>query len=188
MAQYYLRPLGSSHRHNLHSGLNTVGRNATNDVRLAEASVSSFHCEIEVETDRVVVRDLQSTNGTRLNNSPVEQAEMRPGDELILGELRLQLECETPVVRGPHPMPAAVVESPREAARYQCNRCHRIWEARHVKLLKIGRDTAELRFCPACSGRCLPADPRITADSSSAEPTLLNRLSQTIQIGGWRRS
>lgn len=188
MAQYFLQPPGAGRRHNLHSGLNTVGRNPTNDVRLAEASVSSFHCEIEVETDRVVVRDLQSTNGTRVNNLPVEEAEVRPGDELRLGELRLQLDCETPLVRVPQPIPAPVTEPPREALRYQCTRCQKIWHSRHVKLLKIGRDTAELRFCPACSGRCVPADPRITADRPTAEPTLMNRLSQTIQIGGRRRS
>lgn len=188
MAQYFLQPRGGGRRHNLHSGLNTVGRNPTNDVRLTEASVSSFHCEIEVEPDRVIVRDLQSTNGTRVNNSPVEEIEVRAGDELMIGELRLQLDCETPVIRIATPEPSQIAEPTPPAARYQCTRCEKIWESRHVKLLRIGRDSAELRFCPACSGRCIPADPLLTADRPVAEPTLLNRLSQTIQIGASRRS
>jgi len=183
MAQYFLQPSGGGRRLNLHSGLNTVGRNPTNDVRLSEASVSSFHCEIEVETDRVVVRDLQSTNGTHLNNEPIEEAEVRPGDELRLGELRLELDCETPVIRVPPPPPLPAVTANGAAQRYQCTRCQKVWEARHVKLLKIGRDSAELWFCPACSGRCVPVDKDFLTDQPVAEPTLLNRLSQTIQIG-----
>jgi len=187
MGQYFLHPPGSGRRHNLHSGLNTVGRNPTNDVRLTEASVSSFHCEIEVDADRVIVRDLESTNGTRLNNAPVMEAELRPGDELILGELRLQLDCESPVLAAPKPEPVLALEPSSAASRYQCTRCQKIWEPGHLKTLRLGRDSAELRFCPACSGRCVAADPRSTADCPNAEPTLLKRLSQTMQIGAGGR-
>jgi len=166
---------------NLHEGLNTVGRNPTNDVRLTEPSVSSFHCELEVSPAQVVVRDLQSTNGTRLNGASIEQGVVRLGDELRLGELRLVLDCEVPVVTIPQLKPVAAPA--KESVRYQCARCLRVWEDRHLKRLKLGRDSEELRFCPACSGRCHPASPEQTATLPTAEPSLLNRLSQTIQIG-----
>lgn len=187
MAQYFLHPPGSGRRHDLHSGLNTVGRNPTNDVRLTEASVSSFHCEIEVDGDHVIVRDLGATNGTRLNNAPVMESELRPGDELMLGELRLQLDCESPIPLTPKPEAVVVTEPPGVASRYQCTRCQKIWEPRHLKTLRLGRNSAELRFCPACSGRCVAADPRSTADCPNAEPALLKRLSQTTQIGAGGR-
>lgn len=182
MAQYFLQGAGRGDRYNLHPGLNTVGRNPTNDVRLLPASVSSFHAEIEVESERVVLRDLQSTNGTRRNGQPVLEAEIQPGDELMFGEHGLRLDFEAPVVSVAQPVtvpaPAAVAGS----VRYLCTRCGKLWEPGHVKLLRLGRDAAELRFCPGCSGRCVVADPATTADRPSAEPSLLNRLSQTIQI------
>lgn len=186
MAQYFLQPLGAGDRHNLHSGLNSLGRNPTNDVRLLEPSVSSFHCEIDVTPDRVVVRDLQSTNGTRLNNLPVTEAQIGLGDELMLGQLRLQLDCETPVCRLSAPPPPSPAESAPAASRnYQCTVCGRVWEARRLKTLTVGRDSAELRFCPTCSGRCQLADPAGLSAVPAAGGTLLNRLSQTIRIGTW---
>lgn len=182
MPQYFLQSAGRGDRYDLHPGLNTVGRNPTNDVRLLPASVSSFHAEIEVELERVILRDLQSTNGTRLNGHLVPEAEIRPGDELMFGEQRLRLDCETPAVPVVPPVTVpnpAVVSGP---VRYLCTRCGKIWEPGHVKLLKLGGGAAELRFCPGCSGRCVVADPATTAGRPSAEPSLLNRLSQTIQI------
>ena len=186
MVRHFLQPAGAGTRLNLLEGLNTLGRNPTNDVRLSAASVSSFHCELEIDGDRVVVRDLQSTNGTRLNGVSVEQAAVRPGDELRLGELALVLDREVPVVTllRPPPRPGTAPAAPSGPVRYQCARCHKLWEDGHLKRLKIGRDSEELRFCPACSGRCSPAHPERTAALPTAEPSLANRLTQTIQIGG----
>lgn len=182
MAQYFLQTLDSHVRHNLHDGLNTVGRNPTNDVRLTEASVSSFHCEIEVDAQGVRVRDLQSTNGTRVNNAPVENAEVRPGDELALGEVRLQMDREEPATVVLPKEPAAGHGVADEAARYRCNRCHKVWGAAHVKVLQVGPDSAEARFCPACSGRCSRVDATTAAQLPVDEPSLLNRLTQNIRI------
>ena len=182
MAQYFLQTLGSNVRHNLHDGLNTVGRNPTNDVRLTEASVSSFHCEIEVDATGMRVRDLQSTNGTRVNNAPVEFAEVRPGDELALGEVRLQVDREELATVVLPTVPSAEGRVPDEAARYRCNRCHKVWSAAHFKVLKVGPESAEARFCPACSGRCSRVDSTTAAELPVAEPSLLNRLTQNIRI------
>lgn len=188
MAQYFLQGAGRDERYNLHSGLNTVGRNPTNDVRLLQASVSSFHSEIEVEADRVILRDLQSTNGTHLNCQPVTEAEIRPGDELVFGEQRLRLDCEAPVVSVAEPVAVPGSAAGLESVRYLCTRCGKLWAAEHVKLLKLGQDVAEVRFCPGCSGRCVEADPVATAGRATSEPSLLGRLSQTIQINQRRWS
>ena len=182
MAQYFLQTLGSNVRHNLHDGLNTVGRNPTNDVRLTEASVSSFHCEIEVDAQGARVRDLQSTNGTRVNNAPVELAEVRPGDELALGEVRLLVDREEPATLVLPQAPTAEGGVPEAAARYRCHRCHKVWGAAHVKVLQVGPESAEVRFCPACSGRCSRVDANTAAELPVAEPSLLNRLTQNIRI------
>ncbi len=184
MAQYFLQVIGAGDRFNLHSGINSVGRNATNDVRLHEASVSSFHCELEVTADRLWLRDLQSTNGTRLNDRPIEAAEVRAGDVLTVGHLRLQLDCETPPVRIP-PIRADVAPlTPKgTAAYYQCSRCQKVWADAQVQRLVLGTDRTELRFCPECSGRCTRLEPSGSEAVQAAEPSLLKRLSRTIKIG-----
>ncbi|HVU10532.1 MAG TPA: response regulator [Phototrophicaceae bacterium] len=56
--------------------------------------VSRKHAVITVKDQRLMVRDLNSTNGTRLNNvlcKPGEEYRLRHGNELMLGTLRLQV-------------------------------------------------------------------------------------------------
>jgi pSer/pThr/pTyr-binding forkhead associated (FHA) protein len=46
------------------------------------------------DKDQVVVRDLGSTNGIRINGMPVETGRLRPGDELSIAHFRYRLEGE----------------------------------------------------------------------------------------------
>jgi pSer/pThr/pTyr-binding forkhead associated (FHA) protein len=74
-------------------GLNRVGRNPTNDFRVADASISSFHCEITLDSDKKVhVRDLASTNGTFIDGIPLLDGELKPGQTLRLGSVEFRLE------------------------------------------------------------------------------------------------
>jgi hypothetical protein len=197
MSQYFLQVLGQEGHYDLHFGINTVGRNPTNDVRLHEASVSSFHCEIEISNERVEARDLQSTNGTRVNDQPVETGVLRAGDVLTLGQLRLQVECEAPPGRTLTPMPLGAdaagapqpsgivfpADGPRPPSCYRCSRCQKVWAEEHVQRLVWSGDGTELQFCPECSGRCSPLEAGSSDTVQLAEPSLLRRLSRTIQIG-----
>ena len=80
----------------LEPGFNTLGRNPTNDFRVHDVTVSSFHCEIVVSEDSVLVRDLGSTNGTYIDGQPVQEAQLTSGQILRLGSAELRLES-TPV-------------------------------------------------------------------------------------------
>ena len=56
--------------------------------------VSRKHAIITVKEQRLMLRDLNSTNGTRLNNAictPGQEYRLRHGNELLLGQLRLQV-------------------------------------------------------------------------------------------------
>jgi len=60
-----------------------VGRHPSNDLRLQEPAVSSFHAVIEWVTDGWFVRDLGSRNGTSLNGRRLQgRAGLQPGDVL----------------------------------------------------------------------------------------------------------
>ena len=49
----------------------TIGRDAENDIRLADRKLSRIHCQLEVIGGRCQVADLNSTNGTRVNGEVV---------------------------------------------------------------------------------------------------------------------
>jgi pSer/pThr/pTyr-binding forkhead associated (FHA) protein len=80
----------------LRPGLNRLGRNPTNDFRVADASVSSFHCEVTLEPGgKVHVRDLASTNGTFVDGVETLDGELKPGQTLRLGFVEFNLEKVT---------------------------------------------------------------------------------------------
>ena len=67
----------------------TVGRLAGNDVALDEGSVSSRHAELVVQDGGVILRDLDSTNGTFLNGEQVTgEHPLNEGDEIYFGSVR----------------------------------------------------------------------------------------------------
>jgi pSer/pThr/pTyr-binding forkhead associated (FHA) protein len=76
----------------LRPGLNRIGRNPTNDFRVPEASVSSFHCEISLENKIITVRDVGSTNGTFVSGTRIRESLLATGQILKLGTAEFRLE------------------------------------------------------------------------------------------------
>jgi hypothetical protein len=74
----------------------TIGRVEDNDFQIAEPSVSSHHCEILLRGKDVVVRDLNSTNGTFINGEKVAESAIKPGQILRLGQIEMRLETDAP--------------------------------------------------------------------------------------------
>lgn len=70
----------------------TVGRVEDNAFQIPEASVSSHHCEILLRGDQVIIKDLDSTNGTYINGQKVDEGPLKPGQILRLGQLEMRLE------------------------------------------------------------------------------------------------
>jgi pSer/pThr/pTyr-binding forkhead associated (FHA) protein len=118
----------------LNPGLNRLGRNPTNDHRIADASVSSFHCEIQVDPDKSVhIRDLASTNGTFIDGIPALDGPVKPGQTIRLGSAEFNLELAT--VAEPAPPPPAP-----ESDNTQ------IWESKDKPKGFLGRLTQTLRI------------------------------------------
>ena len=69
-----------------------VGRHPSCDTRLDSLRGSRHHCCMTPEGGAVVVRDLGSTNGIRINGQRVEIGRLRPGDELSIAHIRYRLE------------------------------------------------------------------------------------------------
>ncbi|MCW2598679.1 MAG: domain containing protein [Frankiales bacterium] len=66
-----------------------VGRGAEADVQLTDTGVSRRHAELQVVDDLVQLRDLGSTNGTRVNGQPVSALTLTDGDRITVGASEL---------------------------------------------------------------------------------------------------
>src|SRR5947209_4105352 len=63
----------------------TIGREEGNLLRLNDERVSRYHAKIQVDGDDVILTDLDSTNGTRINGRPVQIRRLLPGDRVGVG-------------------------------------------------------------------------------------------------------
>lgn len=67
----------------------TIGRSAGAEFIVDAALVSRLHCQLTATTDRLQVKDLDSTNGTFVNGKRVQSAELHDGDTLSVGRVDL---------------------------------------------------------------------------------------------------
>jgi pSer/pThr/pTyr-binding forkhead associated (FHA) protein len=88
----------------------TVGRLDDNKFCLAEPSVSSHHCELVLKGDEILVKDLNSTNGTYINGEQTKEGTLKPGQTLRLGVV--ELKYETGKKQADQPRPSGVKIEP----------------------------------------------------------------------------
>jgi predicted component of type VI protein secretion system len=69
-----------------------VGRHPECDVRINLSKVSRRHCCLALAYDRVLIRDLGSRNGVRVNGAVVDEAQLHPGDTVAIGPLLFRVE------------------------------------------------------------------------------------------------
>lgn len=101
---------GRSHELNVEK--TTIGRVEDNTFQIAEPSVSSHHCEIHVRPNEVVVKDLNSTNGTFINGEKILEGVLKPGQVLRLGQIELRLEDGTAPAAAPASAAATAPAAP----------------------------------------------------------------------------
>jgi serine/threonine protein kinase len=75
-------------------GTTVIGRSSECDVILKAADVSKKHCQIIFEGDQLTVEDLDSANGTCVNQRPVRRAPLKDGDELDIGGHLFQVRVQ----------------------------------------------------------------------------------------------
>jgi pSer/pThr/pTyr-binding forkhead associated (FHA) protein len=73
----------------------TIGRAADNTIPLNNPAVSGHHCSISHEGDHFILRDLGSTNGTRVNAKDVKEITLKPKDLIQVGAVELLYNDET---------------------------------------------------------------------------------------------
>jgi pSer/pThr/pTyr-binding forkhead associated (FHA) protein len=94
--------------HDLNVDRTTIGRVDDNTLQIADPSVSSHHCEVQLHGGEIVIRDLNSTNGSFINGEKITEKVLKPGQTLRLGQVELKLEAEGAVAGTTSPAPAPV--------------------------------------------------------------------------------
>jgi len=72
----------------------TLGRGPGVDLPFSDSAMSRQHAAIEFSSEGFSIRDLGSTNGTRVNGSEIQGAELKHGDRIEIGEHAFQLVIE----------------------------------------------------------------------------------------------
>src|SRR5689334_11237101 len=81
--------------------LTLVGRNEDCDVRLDHKSVSKLHCIIVKTDGLLLLRDLGSTNSTRVNGQRVRRAALLPNDQLTIASYKFRVQFGNDIAAAP---------------------------------------------------------------------------------------
>jgi pSer/pThr/pTyr-binding forkhead associated (FHA) protein len=80
----------------------SIGRASDNMIVIDDPSVSSRHAQLQLAGETYRIKDLDSTNGTRVNGVPVTETVLRFDDRIRFGAIEARFE---PDVRGSQPLP-----------------------------------------------------------------------------------
>jgi len=83
----------------------SIGRDDLNDICVDSRSVSRRHCVIERKNSEVIIRDLESRNGTFVNDVPIKERTLRKGDQISVGDsvFLLVIDDDKRIAPGPSP-------------------------------------------------------------------------------------
>jgi hypothetical protein len=87
----------------------TVGRVTDNKIQIEHASVSGHHAVLKLDVLDYIIKDLDSTNGTRINGERITEQKLRRNDILRLGNIELLYDSEHAPPGQPMPSPSARV-------------------------------------------------------------------------------
>src|SRR4051794_23604392 len=98
----------------------TIGREEGNLLRLNDERVSRFHAKIQADNGEIILTDLDSTNGTRVNGNVVQIRRLRPGDRVHVGRSILLIGSESEIRARVETMAGTGTgTNPGTATRYQ---------------------------------------------------------------------
>lgn len=133
-------PDGMDITHEMTEQVITIGREPDNTIPIDAPSVSGYHAQITRVGDHYELKDLNSTNGTRVNGETFSKGELGDGDQIRFGEIEASFSSgNTGVTR---PMPEATTASIKPAASSQ--RPANFSNASPFKTKKVKKDPANL--------------------------------------------
>jgi len=155
------------HTHELKLGTTRIGRTAQNDLQIDELAVSSYHSEIRYDGESIVVRDLESIEGTYVDGQPVTEAAVKAGQVISMGAFLIKLEDSTSDLTEHSPKALQVVQLKdgsysclRHSAKravYECEGCFDLSCEECVRLIEKS-DGSKEACCKTCGAACRAID------------------------------
>ena len=144
-------------------GVTRVGRAVDNDVVINHPSVSGRHCEIELNPERITLRDCNSTNGTFIDGKPIKEARLEPGQRLKLGQVEAVIERPEEQIHIPGveverlsetvPLTDGTLSCVNHAdmrAYWRCEDCQKLYCTGCIHEVRMVGGRSH-RLCPKCS-------------------------------------
>lgn len=100
MAEITLSVLEGLERGRVYANLEapiTIGREEDNVVQLNDERVSRVHAKLQEDRGQIIMTDLNSTNGSRINGHPVQLRVLQPGDHIQIGRCTLLYGSEVQI-------------------------------------------------------------------------------------------
>ena len=72
----------------------TLGRRESCDIPQPFPNISGLHCEFRFRDGYWIIRDLNSTNGIKVNGVRVQERPLKPGDEITIGKRRYAIQYQ----------------------------------------------------------------------------------------------
>lgn len=89
--------LSAQHRgktYELTKDVYTVGRIEERDIWIADPTISTYHGSFVKHGNTYILKDNNSTNGSRVNNEPITEKLLKNSDIIQLGDVELLYDCE----------------------------------------------------------------------------------------------
>jgi pSer/pThr/pTyr-binding forkhead associated (FHA) protein len=150
-------------RFTLEHPVTRVGRREGNDWVLQDSSISGTHCEFEKDESGIRIRDLGSTNGTKVNNADITEKALSRNDVILIGEIPVMLEGDdVPEAEagkaGPYLVPRTTIviqpkralETPKEFGKK--SNTNKIWIAVIIVLVLVIAALLVKLFMPGAQG------------------------------------
>jgi hypothetical protein len=172
-------------------GANRFGRSPDSDFPIEHPTVSALHCELVLGDRGVILRDLESTNGTFVDGKKVREMELSTGQTVRMGDVEMLVESVEARVAIPQfsctdlPAPPAVSKEgammcnrhARAAVTHQCTVCKELMCEACVHRLRRKGGKNVLMLCPICSNAVEPI-----GGAQKKKKSLLARVGETVKL------
>ena len=78
----------------LDKDMHTVGRIEERDICIMDPTISTYHCSLIKSGNTYILKDNNSTNGTRVNNVPITEQELQNSDIIQMGDVEMLYDCD----------------------------------------------------------------------------------------------
>ena len=131
----------------------TIGREEGNSIQLNDERISRYHLKLQEDNDKIVLTDLESTNGTKVNGEDIQVRILRDGDMISVGRSLLLVGSHSDIDRRIGEIASKMAPSEEARARQMGERLQRM-ASNHSDVIE---DVGEVR------SPLLPSGPAATA-------------------------